>query len=558
MDYFNVMDLIRSQICSAPRAGLGLVKHTKSKPEKVTAETLDTSKSKAEIEFIGKDISPERYAEKLSSNFITPSIDLALIQERFPNSNYYFFENRVGNWKPVLIVETNDGEKFVPKRVNRNYPTEYSEIQALESRPNAQFLDIPDSDQKLGLFQFVGDKTMDPTDEKQMSQLVSLGLASARRNTTFDPNQGNLIVEDSKLYYLDQGLTYTKSGNFASAIAANIGHIFQLIGYTEAANLTLYKDAVAEFREQLKESNSELKKKDVVNFALEGLNKLQKGILSLLLKPENIENPENQKQIEAFLQKGIESQIRLKLTPYTNCMQKNGISNLDITNLVLETVEIYKAKTFIDSESMKDIQTQCLSNDSYSYCFGESNRNYPNIAEANTVDRLLDLALLCSSRGSLLDLEPKNFVNIGNRLHYVEPEQHIRKYDLAEHAINNLLSLVVLVSSNGSELVDKVIDKFDQGSRAWQIEDLPTGFGDNTGFDLWNESVFDFCDKGLRTVDQEEFSSEITEDRRIQLLIKGFRGHLENLMEKQKIGFSAERKEQIIGRFEDALLFLRD
>lgn len=136
------------------------------------------------------------------------------------------FENRVGNWKPVPLIVIK-GKKYVLKKVKPEYFAEYVKIKEVEHRPDMQEVIV--NGNHYGLFEFKGDKVMDFTNKQHLEQLCEIGIASAKRGTTFDPNEGNLLVEDGRLYYIDVGLDYTKISSTAKAMLANLYYVVQHI-----------------------------------------------------------------------------------------------------------------------------------------------------------------------------------------------------------------------------------------------------------------------------------------------------------------------------------------
>lgn len=149
------------------------------------------------------------------------------------------FENPIGNSKPVPLIILN-GEKFVLKHTGEEYMTNYAKIQAAEHRPEMREVKI---DGKLyGLFRFVGDRGMDYTDREQLKQLCEIGIASARRGVEFDPNPGNLLVEDGKVYYIDVALDYVHNPTLAESVVGNIGACMHSL--PTIFEKTLYLDSV--------------------------------------------------------------------------------------------------------------------------------------------------------------------------------------------------------------------------------------------------------------------------------------------------------------------------
>lgn len=136
------------------------------------------------------------------------------------------FENKVGNWKPVPLLSI-QGKQFVLKKVAPEYFAEYAKVQQTEHRPEVREVVVEGN--HYGLFEFKGDEVMDFTDKRHLEQLCEIGIASAKRLTTFDPNQGNLLVENDRLYYIDVGLQYTRERTPAEAAISNLFNVVQNI-----------------------------------------------------------------------------------------------------------------------------------------------------------------------------------------------------------------------------------------------------------------------------------------------------------------------------------------
>lgn len=132
------------------------------------------------------------------------------------------YENQVGNWKPVPLL-TISGKRFVLKKVDTQYLSTYRSIQDAEHRPNISEIVI--AGQNYGLFEFKGDTIIDFTNKDHLTQLCDIAIASARRGTMFDNNQGNLLIDDGRLFYIDVGLTYGRSKTPLDTVLANIESI---------------------------------------------------------------------------------------------------------------------------------------------------------------------------------------------------------------------------------------------------------------------------------------------------------------------------------------------
>lgn len=132
----------------------------------------------------------------------------------------FVYENPIGNSRPVPLIVL-EGKKYILKKVDEKYFSEYSKIQIAEHRPEGR--EVVMNDSHYGLFEFVGDRSMDYTDTEQLKQLCDLGIASAKRLTEFDPNPGNLVVVNERVFYIDVGLDYTNIDTMAEAVIGNIG-----------------------------------------------------------------------------------------------------------------------------------------------------------------------------------------------------------------------------------------------------------------------------------------------------------------------------------------------
>jgi hypothetical protein len=181
--------------------------------------------------------------------------DIDLINERFPEATFYVYQNQIGNWRKIMVIET-DGDRYVAKRVDTDYPDSYEEIRVPENRPRAKFYKI-DDEKSLGIFDFMGAEVIDFSDHALLEQLVNLGVESAKRKTSFDPNIGNLIVQDSQLFYIDAGLVYVEYKNFVEALFANISHTIQNLPDSRLFNvqrLEFEQKVLALYLEKIKSS----------------------------------------------------------------------------------------------------------------------------------------------------------------------------------------------------------------------------------------------------------------------------------------------------------------
>lgn len=170
------------------------------------------------------------YSEEYkSSKFLNRNTVLALKQQ-WPEAEFYEFENKVGNWKPVLMIEIN-GRGFIVKKIDDEYLLEYNKIKNEECRPDVIVEKI--EGQTYGLFEFMGSETVDYTNLDHLGQVVDLALASTKRKTTFDPNPGNLVIKEGKLNYIDVGLNYASRENLTDALLQNIYHTIENIPYAQ-------------------------------------------------------------------------------------------------------------------------------------------------------------------------------------------------------------------------------------------------------------------------------------------------------------------------------------
>lgn len=183
------------------------------------------------IEMTSESISAEFGGEKFRA-------DINLIHT-LEIEEIHSFENHVGNWRKVPLF-TIKGQRFILKEVSPEYFDEYSRIKDSEHRPGAR--EFVFNGIHYGLFEFKGERVMNFTDKDHLEQLCDIGIASARRLTTFDPNEGNLLIENDRLYYVDADLRYYSRPTTARAVLANIYHVVQHI--PEVMEKTAYIETI--------------------------------------------------------------------------------------------------------------------------------------------------------------------------------------------------------------------------------------------------------------------------------------------------------------------------
>ncbi|MBT3704979.1 hypothetical protein HOG17_04340 [Candidatus Peregrinibacteria bacterium] len=250
--------------------------------------------------------------EVSKANFINPTDinDLQAFVDQYPGVKFYSYENRVGNYKTVLIIEL-EGKKYVMKStegwgMKDNYPDRYSEIWEKENRPSARFIKL--NGHGYGLFEFVGDQTVDWSNRDHLSQVVNLGVQSFKRNTSFDPNKGNFVVRDGKMYYVDKSLEYMNDDNPILCLMLNLYHTLKHVEYTEAYDekyLELFLEVIEMYEVQLKKEGISFSKEDI-----EG--SLGKMVLESALRHvlNDIDDEKTKKKIESMAKNLIEGLMK--------------------------------------------------------------------------------------------------------------------------------------------------------------------------------------------------------------------------------------------------------
>ncbi len=175
-------------------------------------------------------VSNEEILQRFKYLFFLKLEDIDSIIKMFPKAKFYFYENKVWNWKPVLILEIWWNKKVL-KHVGEWFEEEYRNISEIEKRPKAEFLDI--NTHRYWLFDFEWWETIDYSDIDELSHLTDIWIQMSRRLTTFDPNPWNLVVKWNDVRYVDTWLTYTNKETLLSAILSNIYHTITNIPFSD-------------------------------------------------------------------------------------------------------------------------------------------------------------------------------------------------------------------------------------------------------------------------------------------------------------------------------------
>jgi hypothetical protein len=223
----------------------------------------------------------------LNGKFISPE-KTDFLRRRFPNAEYFIFKNFVGESPNVVVVGV-DNKKYVPKSIHsENYESSYLSIFERENRPVALF--FSDGEKKYGLFEFVGGRTVDYSNFSELEQVVRLGVVSSARKTMFDPNPGNLVVDNGRVFYIDEGLTYCEFDSLGEAVIRNfksVCEIFPRLRPFESAYIGWFAKISDMFRKSIESNLDENERIALMDFGeqanikltvSENLSYLQNGL----------------------------------------------------------------------------------------------------------------------------------------------------------------------------------------------------------------------------------------------------------------------------------------
>ncbi len=153
--------------------------------------------------------------------------------QMFPEAKFYSYVNRVGNYKDVTLVEAQDKTyvlQVFPK-LPSDYQQRYEKLKDQQHRPESETYEIENEKTiskgfqeetittrfTIRFFEFMGSETIDFRNPEHLELLVKLETAFIEQCDLIDLNDGNLVIKDGKLYYIDKDLSYVKHPNQTEA-----------------------------------------------------------------------------------------------------------------------------------------------------------------------------------------------------------------------------------------------------------------------------------------------------------------------------------------------------
>lgn len=126
---------------------------------------------------------------------------------------FSIYVNKVGNFKDVLTVKLDD-KIYVVREKSEQYVKSYARQQLKEHRPD--FITFPlEGDRCLFLAEFMGAQTIDYSNTAHLDLLAELVQSFSKgEGQRIDFNTGNLVINNNRLYYIDQDLSYGKTTKF--------------------------------------------------------------------------------------------------------------------------------------------------------------------------------------------------------------------------------------------------------------------------------------------------------------------------------------------------------
>ena len=182
----------------------------------------------------------------------------------FPDAKFFDFLNQVGNYKNVVLVQKQDKKEAILKPIrDPKYISRYNEIKKGEKRPDIVFHALLQDEKEdaakdpyfLAEIDYMGTERINWTNNDQIHQLVQLGLATAQRKTAFDPNPGNLVVHDGKLYYIDKDLNYDNSQTIVMSLVINIHNSFPKDNPQQLEYQSICKNIISIYQKELSKMN---------------------------------------------------------------------------------------------------------------------------------------------------------------------------------------------------------------------------------------------------------------------------------------------------------------
>lgn len=167
------------------------------------------------------------------------------IQNTYPKATFYLYENPVGNHRPIFLVKTKDSQEtfviriFTSSSRALSYLNEYEKVQEIEQRPKLDMLTINYSKQIqinylsyvinnqifISLSEFIGTESINFHNRDHLKLLIQLANVFIKQSKGIDLNNGNLVLRDGKMYYVDKDLNY---GRYESPEKAKEAFLRQL------------------------------------------------------------------------------------------------------------------------------------------------------------------------------------------------------------------------------------------------------------------------------------------------------------------------------------------
>lgn len=132
----------------------------------------------------------------------------AFLRDKYPDVQFYKYLNKVGNCKSVLVMETK-GQKYVVRALDaesaKDYLSKYEELKEKQHRPNINV--VENGEEWIMLSEFMGSETIDWSNKGHLillANLINEGFVTEK--DAIDINEGNLVVNNGKLFYIDHDL----------------------------------------------------------------------------------------------------------------------------------------------------------------------------------------------------------------------------------------------------------------------------------------------------------------------------------------------------------------
>lgn len=207
-------------------------------------------------------------AEEVAEMF---KVTVAALLAKYPGAKFYKYSNKVGGWKDVTLVRTKEGKALVLGKGKPGYESDYNKIKEKQKRPNIDCFTLAaknpgDADVLLKAGDFMGSQGINPRDSSHINQLAEMGMAFTLENDNFDPNAGNILVKDGKLYYIDQDLTYASERTLCLNLLKNIEASIKIAKYffpgaSQEDLKKVFLDIVKAYDNEIKKLNIDMLKK---------------------------------------------------------------------------------------------------------------------------------------------------------------------------------------------------------------------------------------------------------------------------------------------------------